>query len=108
MARFIQEGKTIDYTNGGAEEIKYGDVVSEGGKVFVAMENIPVGATGGLRAEGVFEFRAETTAAFVVGDTLYWDKAAQKATKTSTSNTLLGFAVYAKAQATATCIAKLK
>lgn len=108
MARFVQEGKTIDYTNGGEVAIKYGDVVSEGGKVFVAMENIAVGATGGLRTEGVFEFPAETTTAFLVGDTLYWDKVAQKATKTSTSNALLGFAVSSKAQATTTCIAKLK
>ena len=39
----------------------------------------------------------DTGAAWVLGDKIYWDDTAKKFTKTSTSNTLCGYALEAKA-----------
>lgn len=43
----------------------------------------------------------DTGAAWAVGDKIYWDDTAKKFTKTSTSNTLVGYALEAKLSADA-------
>lgn len=94
---YIQKGEIIDYINGGASDIAYGDVVPMVSRIGIAAENIPVGATGGVRTEGVYELPAVNDTAFNVGDQLYWDSIAGKLTKVSASNTPAGWCVEAKA-----------
>jgi predicted RecA/RadA family phage recombinase len=101
MANFIQDGKIIDYKNTGTTTILYGDIVTIGTRVAVAMESIAPGQTGGIRMEGVFEVDALTTEVFSVGDTVYLDES-NKATKTKGSLTVvMGYVVQPKASATA-------
>jgi len=69
---FIQDGKTIDYANGGATAIVYGAVIPLTNCIGISGEAIAVGATGSVHLEGVFELAAINTAAFTVGDRLFW------------------------------------
>ncbi len=80
-ATLIQNGKTIDYGNGSGSDIGYNDVVSIGSRIGVAREAIKNGNTGSLSVSGVYEMAADNTAAFSVGDKVYWD--GSKLTKTS-------------------------
>lgn len=103
---FIQDGKTIDYSNGGASAIGYKDVIPMVTRIGVAAEDIAIGATGSVNVEGIYELPAVTTTAFVVGDQLYWDTAAGNLTANSAGNVPAGWCVEAKA--TATAVAKVK
>ncbi len=94
MARFYQDGNVIDHTNDGTELINYGDVVTLGTKIGIALENIPVGAVGSLGIAGIYEMESDTGTAFAVGDTLYLD-ATGKVTKTE-ADTIAGWAAYPK------------
>jgi len=104
---YVQDGKVIDYTNGGAAAIAYGAVVALTNCIGIAGEAIAVGATGSLHLEGVFELAAVNDTAFAVGDRLFWDAAASKLTKVSAGNTPAGICVEAKLQAGTTAMVKL-
>jgi predicted RecA/RadA family phage recombinase len=104
-ATFIQSGNVIDYT--AAANIAYGAVVPLVTCVGVALEDIASGATGSVTITGVFEAAAVNTAAFAVGDKLYWDDAANKLTKTDTSNTPAGICVAIKESAGTTARVKI-
>ncbi len=107
MAKFIQNGNIIDYTNSGASKINYGDIVTLGTRVGIACEDIAVGAIGGVSLTGVYEVPAITTEAFVAGDDLYLD-ATGKATKTKGSLTVkIGMATDAKVTAGASAIVRI-
>lgn len=80
---FVQKGESIDWTNSTGADIGYRDVIPLGGRIFIAGENIANGATGTIQSEGVWELPADNTTAFVVGDVLYWDAAANQLTKTA-------------------------
>ena len=95
MTNYIQKGDIVDYTNSGASTIAYGDIVVGKDRVFVAAEEIAVGATGGVHAEGVFEFTTSDATAIEYGQKLYFDAADKVATATSTSNVAIGYAVQA-------------
>ncbi|MFO7153945.1 MAG: DUF2190 family protein [Caldicoprobacter oshimai] len=94
---YIQKGEIIDYVNNGSADIAYGEVVPLVSRIGVAAENIPVGAIGGVRTEGVFELPAVNDTEFNVGDQLYWDTAAGKLTKNSSGTIPAGWCVEAKA-----------
>lgn len=102
---FIHKGKILDYTNNTAAAIAYGDVVLIGGRIGIAMEDITIGVTGSLSVEGVYELPADNTAAFAVGDAVYWDNAANQLTKTA-GTYKAGYVTEVKAQADA--IARVK
>lgn len=104
---YIQKGEIIDYTNDGASDIEYHDVVPMVSRIGVAAENIPAGATGGIRTEGIFELPAVNDTAFNVGDQLYWDNTASKLTKTSTDNIPAGWATEPKAKTAAVARVKI-
>ncbi len=104
---YIQEGKTIDYTNAGAAAIAYGDVVGLTNRIGIAGENIAVGATGSVHVTGVYEFPAINTAAFGVGDKLYYDTAAGKITNVETGNIPAGWATEPKLLAGTTARVKI-
>lgn len=109
MARFIQEGKVINYYNDTSNAIAYGDVIVLSQRIGVAASNIPAGSTGAVELEGVFEFTAETTAGFAVGQSLYWDAAEKKltATKAETGAIYAGIAVDPKALASDVAYVKI-
>lgn len=73
QAKFVQEGNVLDYTNTGAEDINYRDVVVCGERIFISADNIRVGETGGIRATGVYEMDAVVGVEFTVGEKVYYD-----------------------------------
>ena len=75
MADFIQDGQSIDYTPGSA--VAAGDVIVQGELIGVAKVPIPVGHTGALAVEGVFDVAKETDGGvtFATGSLAYWDAA---------------------------------
>lgn len=93
MAQFIQKGDIVDYTNSGDTAIEYGQIVVGKDKVFVAAEQIGSGTTGGVYAEGVFEFKTSDATAIEYGQKMYFNAANKVATTTSTNNALIGYAV---------------
>ncbi len=74
---YVQEGKTIHYTNSGEAAIGYCDVVPLTSRVGVAACDIPTGGKGTLSISGVYELPADT-AAMTVGQLVHWDTAAGK------------------------------
>ena len=71
MARFIQRGERINITNDSEHTIIYGEVVSIGNRIGIALSNIGPGAVGVLHVAGVYEIQAESEEEFLVGDTVY-------------------------------------
>ena len=103
--QFVQDGVRLDYTNGGNAEIKYMDIVPGTGKIFIAAEDIAVGATGSVYAEGVFELPAKAEA-MTFGQAVYYSTA-DGITTTGTNNVAAGYVVAAKAQAATTALVKI-
>ena len=92
VARFIQEGATIDYTPGSA--VAAGDVVVLGDLIGIAKRPIDANAIGSLSVEGVFDVPKATGVgtAIAVGAIVYWDVADSEAKEDSETgaNKLLG------------------
>ncbi len=74
-ARFIHEGKSIDYTPGSA--VTAGDVVVQGDLIGVAPRSIVSGNLGALQVAGVFDFPKDTGTGtdITVGAKLWWNAA---------------------------------
>lgn len=106
MAKFIQNGEALDFTNASGSKINAGDVVVFGSRVGIAAADIANGATGAVHVVGVFEF-PKATGAITLGAAVYWDATNKKITTTSTSNTLAGFAVAAAESADETVKVKI-
>lgn len=104
---YVQDGKNIDYVNGGSTDIKHGDVVVIGNHAGIAIDNIAVGDTGVITMEHVWDFDKDTSTAIDLGADLYWDAANKVATTVSSENTPLGYAVAAAATAASTVRVKL-
>ena len=96
-AKFVHDGKAIDYTPTNA--VIAGQVVELGTVPLVAPVAIPAGVLGALSCDGVFDV-PKTSDAFTAGDTVYWDNdgtpvtgdAVSGAADSSTGN-LMGVAV---------------
>lgn len=106
MKNSVQDGKVIDFTEGGSADVKSGDVVVIGGMCGVAAVDIPKSGTGSVYIEGVFEI-AKAAEDVAQGDHLYFDDSAKKLTKTATDNVPFGFAVKAAGALAETVNAKL-
>lgn len=106
MAKYVQNGSAIDYTNSGETKISAGDVVSLGNLVGIAACDIPAGAVGALAVEGVFEFDKTTSLSISIGDIVYYNTTSKKITKTAT-DVPVGFAIEAGASAATSIRAKL-
>lgn len=106
MAKYIQTGEMLDYTNAGAAKINAGDVVSLTNLVGVAACDIPVGAVGALATEGVFEFDKTTSLSISMGDFVYYSTSTKKITKTAT-DVPCGIAIEAGESAATTIRVKL-
>lgn len=101
MARnFIQEGDILNLAAPYAVASGAGALI---GSIFgVAMVDLANGATGSFAIEGVFALKKTSAQAWTVGAKVYWDNTAKEVTTTSTSNTLIGVAVEAAANPSAT------
>ena len=87
---FIHEGRQIEFTPTVA--VAAGQVVVNGDLVGIACGPIAANVAGTLIVDGVFDFPKQVGAstAVVLGTSLYWDVANQRATATATGNKLIG------------------
>jgi len=108
-AKFIQEGKSIDYTPG--SDVNAGDVVVQKDLVGVAKLDIVANTLGALAVVGVFDIQ-KANEAFSAGDEVYWDADGDPyggdagtgaATGTAAGNVSMGYAL-ADAGATDTTV----
>jgi predicted RecA/RadA family phage recombinase len=102
----VQTGNVIDYTNTTGALIPVGDIIPLGTICGVAETDIEDGRIGVVNIVGVWDVPS-VTGAFDVGDLLYWDAVAKKATKTDTDNTPLGITVASKGASATTARVKL-
>ena len=73
MQNFIQEGRTMTYTNGDLATIESGGVVPVGNLLGIANGQIVANATGVLLMEGVFELPKAPGVVIAQGDLVGWD-----------------------------------
>jgi predicted RecA/RadA family phage recombinase len=102
MKNYVQKGETLTLTAPYAVTSGGGALV---GSIFgVAATDVASGEEGEFQAAGVFDLTREAGAstAWSAGDLIYWDNTSKRATKTSTSNKLIGVAVKAAADGDAT------
>ena len=105
-AVYVQKGETLDFTNTGAEDIEYNEVISLTDRIGIAQESIPIGATGSVAVAGVYELPADTTVAFATGENLYWDATNSKVVKTA-GDIVAGWAFNDKVTAGANVLVKI-
>lgn len=101
MRNFVHPGRTLPLTapSGG---VVSGVGYKIGAIIAIASVTADEGAPFEGAVEGVFDVAAEGAGsgqAWAVGDLVYYDAANKRFTKTSTSNTLAGYAVGVKATA---------
>lgn len=91
---YVQEGDvltlTAPYTVVSGAGAKVGNIFG------VALGDVTSGATGEFKTTGVFDLLAVTADVAAVGDRIYWDDAAKKATVDVTGTDQIGVAVAAK------------
>ena len=106
MKNFIQPGKVIDAIapSGG---VTSGLVYVLGSLIGVAAVTAAEGEAFALDTEGVFQLPKTSAQAWTVGAKIYWDGTNHVATTTATANTLIGIAVDAAANPSATGKVKL-
>lgn len=102
---YIQEGDTLVLA------APYDRLSGEGaliGSLFgVALATVASGANGTFTTQGVFQLPKTSAQAWTVGAKIYWDNTNKECTTTATSNTLIGCAVEAAANPSATGIVRL-
>jgi predicted RecA/RadA family phage recombinase len=106
MARFVQHGDVIAFTNGGTARAA-GEMVAIGSIVGMTTHPVAANAVGSLQIEGVVE--AEKNAATDVidaGDAVYLNSTA-KITKTASGNTFAGHAIAGSGNGPANVLVKL-
>lgn len=106
---YVQDGKIINYRNNGAEPILEGKVVVLTDRIGVSTFAVQPGLLGSLELSGVYEMDAENTAAFTMGQTVYWDDENKRvtATKADTGAVLAGIVVEDKVQASTRTLVRL-
>lgn len=86
MQNYVQNGATLEWTNGGTA-VSSGDVVVVGDLVGIAAVDIAGGATGTIYIEGVFEVACNAADTITQGMTLTWDASASEFVDTNTPAT---------------------
>lgn len=85
QAEYFQRGTAVDIKNTGSGAINPNGVVALGGvRIGVAGCEIPVGRVGSCHVTGVFIFETDPTAAFTVGQSVFWDGDTQLITSADT------------------------
>ncbi|MFN3644312.1 MAG: DUF2190 family protein [Gemmobacter sp.] len=95
MKNYVQPGNTITLTAPYA--VASGDGLLVGSIFGVAAGTAAVGEAVEAALTGVYDLKKVASQAWAAGDKVYWDNTAREATKTTTSNTLIGVAVVAVA-----------
>ena len=95
MKNFVQPGNTITLTAPYA--VASGDGLLVGAVFGIAAGTAASGEPVEAALVGVYDLKKTASQAWAVGDKVYWDNTAKEATKTTTSNTLIGAAVAAVA-----------
>jgi predicted RecA/RadA family phage recombinase len=95
MKNYVQPGNAITLTAPYA--VASGDGLLVGSIFGVASADAASGETVETAVVGVFDLKKTASQAWAAGDKVYWDNTAKEATKTTTSNTLIGVAVAAVA-----------
>lgn len=108
MKNYISKGDVLTLTAPYARNSGEGALV---GTLFgVATADVANGAAGEFIVAGIFDLTAEGAVSgqdIAAGGAVYWDDTNKRCTKTSTSNTLIGKAVAAKATAATTIRVRL-
>ena len=95
MKNYVQPGNTITLTAPYA--VTSGDGLIVGSLFGVAAGTAALGEAVEAALTGVYDLKKAASQAWAAGDKVYWDNTAREATKTTTSNTLIGVAVVAVA-----------
>ena len=95
MKNYVQPGNTITLTAPYA--VTSGDGLLIGSIFGFAAGTAAVGEAVEAALTGVYDLKKVASQAWAAGDKVYWDNTAKEATKTTTSNTLIGVAVVAVA-----------
>ena len=95
MKNYVQPGNTITLTAPYA--VASGDGLLVGSIFGVAAGTAASGEPVETALTGVYDLKKVASQAWSVGDKVYWDNTAKEATKTTTSNTLIGVATEAVA-----------
>ena len=95
MKNYVQPGNTITLTAPYA--VASGDGLLVGSIFGVAAGTAAIGEAVEAALTGVYDLKKVASQAWAAGDKVYWDNTAKEATKTTTSNTLIGVAVAAVA-----------
>ena len=77
MINRVEDGKCKDWTNGTGSDVSAGDPVVVGNQIFVASVDIADGASGSLRAEGVFQLPKTAGSAINEGTAPVYDLSAE-------------------------------
>lgn len=106
MKNYIQPGADIDITvpSGG---VVSGKLVVIGSLIGVSNVTAAEGEKASIKTEGVFEYAKTSALAIAVGDKLYFDATNNVLNKTASGNTLVGIAVTAAANPSASVRFKL-
>lgn len=102
--KYIQDGNTVDYTNGTGAAIASGAAVVVGNRqIGIALALIAISAVGAVMLKGVFELAKNTSDAVVQGQKLWWDAVAGEVINAPALNAyFIGYAIDAELAATAT------
>jgi len=105
MKNYVQKGDTLaltvaDVTD--AEDIDAGKGYLVGTLFGVAQHDVAVGASGEFAIAGVFDLDKVSAQAWTAGAAIYWDAATSLCTTSSGGNTLIGKAVLAANNPSAT------
>jgi predicted RecA/RadA family phage recombinase len=108
-ARFVHDGRYVDYTPGSA--VTAGDVVVQGDLIGIAQGDIAANKPGALAVEGVYDIPKGTGAgtAISAGASVYWDvaEAVAKTDSEAGANKLLGKTIKAAGDNDATVRVRL-
>jgi predicted RecA/RadA family phage recombinase len=107
---YIQEGCTLNWTNGTGSAVASGAPVVVGNRqLAIALVAIAAAAVGSVALEGVFELAKDTSQATTDGHKLWWDAANSKIVNAPVINSyFIGYAVGSELAATATCKVQLE
>jgi predicted RecA/RadA family phage recombinase len=103
-SKYIQEGETLDWSNGTGAAVASDDVVVVGNhRLGIALAAIAIAAVGAVRICGIFQLAKNTSDAVVEGQKLWWDATNEEVINAPAINSyFIGYAADAELAATAT------
>jgi predicted RecA/RadA family phage recombinase len=106
MKNYVQPGNTITLTAPYA--VASGDGLLVGSVFGVAAGDAANAETVEAALVGVFDLKKVASQAWAAGDKVYWDNTNKEATKTTTSNTLIGVATEAVANGAGDVVGRVR